>query len=169
MLHLPKIRVGDVLESAIWLTGEETPALVEHHKAQVEAAILDQNAQTGAVTGPMRWTEKLPGDDRVPPVPDHIQGICVRLLVGEAEVLNVMGSESRFLAELEPSDLKRLRKITKRAHKSWWLRTFPGVRYEGITDRQADTLINDLGPEAGLEAMRKGWTRLATGDAETMH
>src|SRR3546814_7626595 len=128
----------------------------------------EANEKRGVVTGPIRWTEKLPGDERVPPVPSHISGLCVRLLVAEAEVLNVRDTASRFLAELEPSDLRRLRTITREAHRLWHHRNAPGQPYTRITDRQADTLVNDLGPEAALEALPKGWARLA-GDAETVH
>lgn len=169
MLQQPRIRVGDTLESAIWLTGTETPELIAHHKAQVQAAIEQANEQSGAVTGPLRWVEKLPGTDRVPPVPNHVSGPAVRLLVAECDVLNVRASESKFLAELEPADLKRLRKITRDAHRLWWQRNMPGQPYTRLTDRQADTLVNDLGPEAGLEALRKGWTRLAGDGVETVH
>ena len=164
----PRVRVGDTLEAAIWLTGEETEELKARFKADVARTMAESNERNGVVTGPIRWTEKFPGDDRVPPVPDRIKGFCVRLLVAEADVLNVRPSESRFLAELEPADLRRLRKITRDAHKLWWLRTFPGQPWPRPSDRQCDTLINDLGPEAGLDAMQKGWTRLA-GDAETVH
>lgn len=169
LVNQPRIRVGDTLESAIWLTGTEPPELIAHHKAQVEAAILQANEQSGAVTGPLRWVEKLPGTERVPPVPPHISGPCVRLLVAEADVLNVRASESRFLAELEPSDLRRLRKITRDAHRLWWHRNAPGQPYTRLTDNQCATLINDLGPDVALEALRKGWTRLAGDGAETVH
>lgn len=165
----PRIRVGSVLESAIWLTGEEDESLKQRFKADVQRSMEEANEKRGVVTGPVRWTEKLPGDDRVPPVPDGIQGACVRLLVAEAEVLNVRETESRFLAELEPSDLRLLRKITRAAHKSWWLKTYPQYRWPQPSDRQLDTLINDLGPEAGLEALQKGWARLAGDEAETVH
>jgi hypothetical protein len=169
MLTQPRIRVGDTLESAIWLTGTEPPALIAHHKAQVEAAILEANGRNGVVTGPLRWVEKLPGTDRVPPVPDHIAGPAVRLLVAEADVLNVLATESRFLAELEPSDLRRLRKITRDAHRLWWQRNMPGRPYTRPTDNQCATLINDLGPDCALEALQKGWTRLAGDGQETVH
>lgn len=169
MLHQPKVRVGDTLESAVWLTGDEPAALIDHHKVQVEAAIEEANEKSGAVTGPLRWVEKLPGTDRVPPVPDHVSGSCVRLLVAECDVLAIKPSESKFLAELEPSDLRRLRKITREAHKNWWAQAFPGQPWPRPSDRQCDSLINDLGPEAGLDALRKGWTRLAEPDSETVH
>lgn len=169
MLHQPRIRVGDVLESSIWLTGEEGDDLKARFKADVQRSMEEANEKRGVVTGPIRWTEKLPGEGRVPPVPKHISGLCVRLLVAEAEVLNVREAESRFLAELEPSDLRRLRKITREAHKSWWRKARPQYPWPRPSDRQVDTLINDLGPEAGLEALQKGWTRLAGDLVETVH
>lgn len=165
----PRVRVGDTLETAIWLTGMESEILKARFKADAKKAMENANKFNGVVTGPLRWTEKRPGEDRVPPVPDHIQGPDVRLLVAEADVLNVLGPESKFLAELEPADLTRLRKITREAHKLWWRRNMPGRRYERITDRQADTLINDLGPEVAYEALRKGWTRLAGDGEESIH
>src|SRR3546814_10951566 len=89
MLHQPRITVGSVLESAIWLTGEETEELRRRFMADVQRSMEEANEKRGVVTGPIRWTEQLPGDARVPPVPRHISGLCVRLLVAEAEVLNV--------------------------------------------------------------------------------
>lgn len=55
-----------------------------------------------------------PGDERVPGVPDHIQGQDVRLLVGEALVLGrkTVLKLNSFLNDLDPKDLTRLRQIT---------------------------------------------------------
>ena len=57
---------------------------------------------------------------------------------------------NNFLAELEPSDLARLRRITRAAYA----RAFPWRR--PLTDRQADTIICDLGPEAALDSLSAG-------------
>ena len=167
----PRIKAGDVLEAAIWLDGQEKPEHLSRFKAEVIQTVMEENAEQGLVTGPWRWETKLPGDERVPEVPDHIQGLGVCLLVGEADVLAVRSQEeSRFLAELEPSDLRKLRKITRKAHFEWWRENFSGHEWPRPTDRQCDTLINDLGPIAGEEALRKGWTRLAANDVEeTVH
>lgn len=169
MIQQPRVRVGDTLESAIWLDGTEKPEQVAMHKLNVQQTLEQANEASGAVTGPIRWSEKKPGDERVPEVPDHIQGDDVRLLVAECDVLNVRPSESKFLAELEPGDLRRLRKITRDAHKTWWRKTFPRHAWPRPSDRQCDTLINDLGPDVAYEALQKGWTRLAGDEAETLH
>lgn len=143
-------QVGDRIDvCAIWLSGLETPEMFRQWKLDVAEVM---SARAGRYNlGPVIWTEKKPGDERVPPVPPHIQGPDVRLLVGEAVILGVklsMKSQIGFTHDLEPDDLALLRRLTRRQYE----RTYPGR--ERLTDRQCDTLINDLGPQAALDAMR---------------
>lgn len=144
------MKVGDVLEAAIWITGDEPPGLVDHHKRAVEETIAEENVKRRVLCGPVVWTAKRPEDPRVPAVPKHISGSDVRLLVCEAEILDIAPPPGRFLAELEPKDLALLRSITRIAYE----RQYPG--HERLTDKQCDRLINDLGPEAAVAALSRG-------------
>ena len=113
--------------------------------------MMETARQQNTALTPLRGTEKRPGDDRVPPVPDHIQGPDVLLLVAEADVQVLMGYDpGNFLAELEPRDLGRLRGITRAAYA----RRYP-VRAP-LTNPQCDTLINDLGLDAALASLEHG-------------
>lgn len=144
------MNIGDTLDAALWIDGRETAEQRRRFEIDVSAALAEGQEEHGVIIGPVIWTEKKPGEERVPPVPDHIQGPDVRLLVGTAKVIAFMPvfGESRFYDDLEPDDQERLRRITRKAYK----RDFPG--YPRLTDRQCETLINDLGPEAGLDALR---------------
>jgi hypothetical protein len=138
------MKVGDIIESAIWITGDESLELRDKYKAAVIQAIDDFCHEHGMHHGPTRWTEKRPGEDRVPQVPGHIQGQRVRLLVAESVVTGpaLQISAGSFVANLERKDLLRLRKITKR-------------KFPHYTDRDCDDLIEQLGPEAALETLHQ--------------
>jgi len=150
------VKVGDVLETAIWADGRETAEQRQRFKRDMGVA-LNQIA-SGLVLGPIIFTEKRPGDERVPEVPDHIQGPDVRLLIAEAIViarlpdLNVQ--QGAFIAELEPDDLARLRRITRMSYALQKPFMVP------LTDRQCDTIINDLGPDAALDTLRAGLAKV---------
>ncbi|MDJ0896924.1 MAG: hypothetical protein QNJ92_17400 [Alphaproteobacteria bacterium] len=144
------MKIGDTIESAAWLTGEETAQDVEQHRTLVREAMDDLCQVQGFRHGPVRFHELKPGDERVPEVPDHIQGLDVRLLVGEAEVTakRVKLERRPFIGELDRKDLERLRKITRRAHA----KARPG---ETLTDLEVDDIIEQLGPEAALDTLRQ--------------
>lgn len=145
------MKPGETMESAIWINGTEGAELLTRYRTDVMNAMLELAASQNLALTPLRWTEKRPGDDRVPPVPDHIQGPDVRLLVAEADVMaQTLVSAGNFLGELEPRDLARLRRVTREAY----LRQYPGRA--PLTNRQCDTLINDLGPDAALASLERG-------------
>jgi len=143
------MRIGDVIESAIWITGDEAPALREQYKNDVCRAIDDLCAEHGFEHGPVQFIEKLPGSNRVPPAPDHVQGSRVRLLVAEASLVgvSVATSHGSFVANLEKKDLERLRTITRRA----WAKTHPD---DVLTDKQCDDYIEELGPDTAVDMIR---------------
>lgn len=141
---------GDTIEAAIWLSGEEITEDLSRFTSDVKAALDQKALAERAVLAPPQATTKYPGQDRVPLVPDHIQGPDVRLLVIEAVVLEVRPIPGHFLNELDPRDLARLRRVTRKAHA----RQFPGQ--SAPTDRQCDALINDLGPESAMAALERG-------------
>lgn len=138
--------VGDRLETAFWLTGAESAELLEHHQKEVTANALETLAAFGLLPGPIQWTELLPGVDRVPPVPDHIQGPAVRLLVATVvAVAKVPETKTRaFVGELEKRDLELLRMFTRRKAQ------------RELSDAECDDWIEQLGPEAAMAAVRKG-------------
>lgn len=141
-----KNKPGDVLEVAIWLDGTETQELKDRFANDIRNAL----ATTDLITGPVIMTELKPGDERVPPVPDNLQGPNVRLLVGEAVVVDYAPVyESRFVDDLEPVDLERLRTILRRVHQSY----NPGK--PELSNEKCDEYINVNGPSAALEALRE--------------
>lgn len=143
------MRVGEVIESAIWITGNEPVEIRRQYECDVTQAIDDLCNEHGFSHGPVKFIEKRPGEERVPPVPDHIQGDMVRLLVAEAVIdyHNVCTSEGSFVANLEKKDLDSLRKITRRA----WAKKHP---HDTLSDHQCDEYIEELGPDAALETLR---------------
>lgn len=139
------MKTGDVIEAAIWITGDESPSLRAHYEQDVRQAISDMSATARFEHGPVTFTEKRPGDDRVPPVPDHVQGSRVRLLVAESAVtaVAIQTPKGSFVANLENKDLLRLRLITRSAAKTV------------LTDDECDKIIEEIGPEAAVETLRK--------------
>jgi hypothetical protein len=140
------LKPGDVLEMAVWMDGTET----EEMKKQFEVDLRSAIAEVPAITGPLIMTEKRPGDDRVPEVPDDLQGPDVRLLVGEARIIKMLTSyEGYFIADLEQKDLDRLVSILRRVYQSY----NPGK--PELSLEKCYEFINQNGPEAALEALRE--------------
>lgn len=145
------MKPGETLESAIWLDGCETQADLLRFKRDVvdtiEQACISNHLEHGLV----RFIEKKPGDDRVPAVPDHIQGLDVRLLVGEADIVGYapVATTRAFVGELEKKDLDRLRAITREAHR----KSNPG---KTLTDLECDDVIEALGPDTALRTLGSG-------------
>lgn len=146
--------IGSVLECAIWLDGRETPTDRRQFEADVRTSMQAQAARDGIRIGPMTWTEKKPGEARVPPPPDHITGPNVRLLVGEAIVTGheiVVWQKVGFVDDLEPRDLEILRRITRKKYAEEY--PLHALSNGPLTDRQCDTLINDLGPDVAVSTL----------------
>lgn len=139
----------EFIESAVWITGEESPSIRARYEQDVRQAVEDLCEEEGIEAGLVIFTEKRPGDDRVPSVPDHVQGSRVRLLVGEAQILGsrVATSEGSFVSNLEKKDLVRLRAITRNGY----LKQHPGYV---LTDDECDQYIEQYGPEAAIETLR---------------
>lgn len=150
------MKIGDTIESAAWLTGEETHEQEVSYKDRVREAMGELCKNKGYRHGEVMFLKLRPGDERVPEVPDHIQGQDVQLLVGEAEVIGKRIERRPFLGELDRKDLERLRRITRAAHHTHR----PGER---LSDAEVDDIIETLGPEAALDTLR----RAVSGD--TLH
>ena len=141
------MRIGDFIESSVWLTGEESPELRRQYEKDVAEAIEYFCCEHCFQHGPVTFTEKKPGDDRVPPVPDHVAGPAVRLLLAESEITSkVQTSVGSFTAQLDKVDLQRLREITRRVRRSYGA---------PLSNRECDAIIEEIGPEAALTTLRK--------------
>jgi len=136
------MKVGEPLEMSWWITGDESPELLAHHKRTLIEA-MDELSE-GWVRTPVEFHVKHPMDDRVPPVPDHIQGIAVGLLVAEATLIakKVFSHQGSFIANLERKDLMRLRHLTRKGRN--------------LSDEECDEIIEEIGPEAALDTLKRG-------------
>ncbi len=144
------MKIGDMVESAIWLTGEESQEMRTRYEIDVSRSIDILCDEKGFSHGPVMFIEKRPEEDRVPEVPDHISGQRVRLLVAEAvltekSLAQVSGS---FIYNLDRIDLQRLREITRRVH----LQYNPDQR---LNDMECDKIIEEIGPDAAIDTLRK--------------
>ena len=144
---------GAVIEAAIWADGNETEEQVARFETDLQANLAAMAYEEEVVIGPTTIHEKYPGTDRVPDVPDNIQGENVRLIVGEATVTcfksKIKIEQYSLAADLDHKDLVRLRKITRKAYA----RHFP--HHAPLTDIECDATIDELGPEAAEEALRQ--------------
>lgn len=156
------IKPGDTLEAAVWLDGRESNCQVKRFIDDAVAGMMKQVEEAGhrLLAEAVQLSVKRPGEDRVPEVPDHIQGDDVRLLVIEALVIPskqaAIANESRFAADLEPDDFRRLCKITRKAYKEF----MPHIK-KPLTEAQCATIINDIGPEAARDALKSGEVNLS--------
>lgn len=150
------MKPGELIENAIWLDGTETPDQRRAYQTLITEAISETCAHHGMEHGPVTFVEKRPGDDRVPPVPKHIEKKAgslteIRLLVAEALITGpaIQEQENRFIFNLEYKDLLRLRAITRSA----WQRMAPAAPL--LTDAECDEVIEQIGPDAAVDALRK--------------
>ena len=148
------MKIGTVLEAAVWVTGEESPEMLDRFSKDLLRAVDRKCEMEGVLHGPLRMIFKHPSEDRVPAVPDHVQGICVRFLIGEADVVGYkpITSEGSFIANLDKKDLVRLRVITRQAAKKH-------LGDGHLTDQQCDEVIEELGPGAALDTLKDGVDR----------
>ena len=154
------MKPGEILEVGMWLAGTETADEINHYVDTLAREALRQGAaERGFDIAPELTVEfKAPNEDRVPEVPDGVQGPKVTFLVVEAQVIDSVLSatpSSLFAADLEPDDLRRLRKITRRAYKE----AMPHM--PRLSDGQCSTIINDLGPDAAELALKRGEANLS--------
>src|SRR5688500_4484875 len=145
-----EINIGDQVESAVWITGDEDQRIRQQYEQDVRKAIDDLCQMHGFDHGPVTFVEMFPGSDRAPPVPDHIQGSRVRLLIAQSEVVGVrmLSSKGSFIANLDKKDLQRLRTITRRT----WAKNNPNALL--LSNKQCDDYIEQLGPETAVEMIR---------------
>ena len=97
------MRVGDVIELSVWITGDEPQELIDFYKKDVIEAVNENCNYHNVVHGEVTFHLKHPMDDRVPEVPDHIQGSEVRLLVAETKIMYKKYGKLPFSKELDRS------------------------------------------------------------------
>lgn len=143
------MRVGDIVHTSMWIDGRETPEIRKQYEEDVNEALTDICESNGFDIGPVTFIEKHPEDNDVPPVPDHINGDRIRLLYAEADVVSkkMLSSKGSFIADLDKKDLELLRNITRKG---------AGVF---LADAQCDEIIEELGPEAAMDAVRKNYKK----------
>lgn len=135
--------IGEIIESAIWITGDESPEVRSRYESDVTEAIDYFCSQKNLTHGPVGFVEKHPMDAGVPEVPNHIHGSKVRLLVASSEIIGRVSVQGSFVANLELSDLKRLRGIIRKTAK------------RPVSNKECDYIIEEIGPEAAIETMRR--------------
>lgn len=148
------IKVGDTLEIAWWLDGRETTHQINQMKdVDFPAEIKNIENEYGILFAPPNYTIKLPGEDRVPQVPNHIHGPDVRMLVCESmaiankpKKLTQSSELTGFTLDLPKDQLQRLRVITRRAYFR-----FHGVH---ISNKNCDQIIEALGPDVAMRTLR---------------
>ena len=145
------MRPGDRVECAIWLSGTETEQEIARWKT-VDCHEIARRTEEhhGVALGPWTFVIKRPGEERVPPVPEHIQGPDVRLLVGECVAGQGRPKVERatgFVADLGKHDLEKLRRITRRARR----KAGGGL----LTNSECDQIIEALGPQVALKELRR--------------
>jgi hypothetical protein len=142
------MKVGEVIINSIWMTGDEPEGMKERYKKDILDSFDVLCRKEGFVHGPITVSEKRPGEGIVP-VPDHIQGSKVRLLILEAELVEKLVVEIEppsFVGNLDRKDLVKLRKITRdRAAK-----TLKKI----ISNDECDFIIETLGPDAAVATLR---------------
>ncbi len=142
------MKTGDVLEHSWWMTGTEDDAFVAKFAADAKEAFATVAKNEGFTLEQPIGYELRPGDPRTPPVPDHISGPAVTLMVIECQVgekVHHLTKVSRFTDELDKADLKRLLKIT-----------YGAARKIGrqLTRAEALDAVNEVGEIAALELLR---------------
>ena len=156
------MKSGDMLEVGMWLAGSETADEINHYIDELAREALRQGAaENGFDIAPELIVEfKAPNEDRVPEVPDGVQGPKVTFLIVEAQVIDsILSAKPPSLFTVEqcgPDDLRQLRNIMRRAY-----REHMPVQMPRLSDRQCDTLINNLGPESAELALRQGEANLS--------
>jgi hypothetical protein len=138
------------IEVSVWLTGRETPNQIEAFKKDCTEEVTAFGVMNNVVMGTPIFTEKKPGEDRVPQVPMHIHGPDVRMLVCEALIVAeraMIVKSSGFVQDLDPKDLAKLREITRRAHQKARPIEMP------LTDAQCDAIIEQIGPTSALRSL----------------
>jgi hypothetical protein len=148
-----RIRVGTVLETAIWYDANETPDPVAVSGSQIADAFKYRCKVNRIKVSDVKFTILLPGNPRVPEVPrwlEKIPGAIPRLLLAEVIVLGSLEEDEPpgLVSDLDKKDLQRLRAATRRAHRK------ARPHETTLSDHECDKIINAAGIETVMQELR---------------
>lgn len=153
---------GEPVESAFWLDGTEDEELLKGIKGKIVNKLLEQANKHNLTVGKVHFEELDPLSDRVPAVPDHIQGPNVRLLVGWslAQYKPMYGPkyDTPHMDDLTKESRQRLREKTKEMYAKKHPNEPP------LTDKEADVFAEQLFPRTAAAELKE-----AIDSEETFH
>ncbi len=133
--------IGETRQAASWFhvgAVDVAAAMVDH--------CFDLDRAAGFDFGAISWQILEPGEDGAPEMPDAAP--TLRLLVGRAKITKepMRGS---FIADLDRTDLARLRKLTREKHREQcpWARP--------MRNSEVDEVIDEIGPASAEAVLRK--------------
>ena len=145
------LRMGDELQSAMWLTGAETPSQLDSVKASIVGDFNMAQKHHGVLVGPIAYHELKPIDDGCPDPPPWCHGPDVRILVGETKVVcraPDVPIAKGFSTLVDAKTLAEMRAVTRRQHRM----ARPGER--PLTDAQCDVMIDRVAPDTAERMLR---------------
>lgn len=142
-----KPSVGSAMEAAYWYNAADAAAKKDA-EVNVRSAFESVEDQLGCRFGPLAWEDVDPLSPRVPDPPPWMQG-QVRALIGMGVIFTYPNAriESKFIADLEEEDLRKLRAATRKM--------FAKSGGIALTDEECDEIINEYGPDAALDDLRR--------------
>lgn len=147
---MAKITARDIVELAVWISDSDDQRMIKSWKKIDAPRLFKESAEAAGVRlGSIKFYELKPGEDRAGTPPKDIQGINVRLLIAECDVIGIIPQpepESAFTLDLELVDLERMRTATRRAYGLVW--AADGKTLRELRDDECDRIINLLGPDA---------------------
>ena len=123
-------------------------------RSEVRKAFVKHAAEMNVCFGPVKWSEKNPGDIGVPEPPDELIGHDPKLLIGTCDVLFDLKvtdtpKTGRYVDHLKPEELMRLRAHVRRRHRE----QYPDEPELG--DDECDSWIDEVGPKAEANLIAK--------------
>lgn len=145
-----KLKSNDTAQLALWVSDDDPPNLIKEWKEiHAPKAFKDSAEACGVILGPISFHELKPGQDRAGTPPDSAQGINVRLIVAECDIVGLLPqpeAQSLFTYDLERADLENMRLATRRAYGL--VLAADGKTLRELRDDECDKIINLIGPDA---------------------
>lgn len=133
------MKIGDALPAALWFNDDHPKDRADAVRGIKEALEMTA-ADAGVKLGPIQWDVVDPLSPRVPTPPDTFQG-DIKCMIGEAIIVgHIKTDDKNFTDDLEPHDLERLRKSTRKQ-----------MGNANLTDEECDDFINDFGPDVAYD------------------
>lgn len=145
---MAQLKIGDILPAALWYNPWQ-PQDYDRAKEGITETLGLVAENDGVTISPVTFEVLEWNDDRLPEPPKWAHN-GVKCLLGEAVITGYVSDikVTSFLADLDKKDLERLRDIQRRVHRKY----YPG---EVLTDAQCDSLIEQIGPEAAFDAVKR--------------